>query len=65
MKPETPTKDDLKAALHLAVNMLSAHEPPDSRAVSNEFVALAAVSTGDASGEVMSIIRRALSQTIG
>ncbi|WP_156433895.1 hypothetical protein [Bradyrhizobium retamae] len=48
--------DALKRALVLAVDMLAANEPGDSRAVSNEFVALAAVSTGDTSPEVMAII---------
>lgn len=33
----------LRRALKLAVMMLSPHEPPDSRAVSNEYVALATV----------------------
>lgn len=55
-----PTPDQLERALTLAVNMLAPHEPPDSRAVSNEFVAVASVSAGDASGDVMKVIDNAL-----
>jgi hypothetical protein len=55
-----PTIDQLKAALRLAVNMLSVHEPPDSRAVSDEFVALACVDCGDTEGRVMEVIEAAL-----
>ncbi|WP_316169434.1 hypothetical protein [Bradyrhizobium sp. SZCCHNRI1058] len=46
----------MKRALALAVEMLAVYEPGDSRAVSTEFVALAAVLTGDISPEVMAII---------
>jgi hypothetical protein len=60
----TPTMDDMKTALELAVNMLSQYEPPDSRAVSNEFVALACIVCGDTSDEVMQIIRAALNQQL-
>lgn len=49
-------------ALKLAVNMLAPYEPGDSRAVSDEFVALAAVSVGDTSPEVMAVIRSALAR---
>jgi hypothetical protein len=48
--------DATKRALALAVDMLAPHEPGDSRAVSAYFVALAAVSVGDTSPEVMQII---------
>lgn len=56
-------RDQLREALTLAVNLLAVNEPGDSRAVSDEFVALAAVSTGDASREVMAIIRAANART--
>jgi hypothetical protein len=49
---------DSQDALTLAVNILEPSEPPDSRAVSDEFVALASVSIGDYSPEVMAVIRR-------
>lgn len=48
--------DNLKLGLDLAIAMLAPHEPPDSRAVSDEFVALAALSTGDDCIAVMQII---------
>ena len=50
----------LEAALDLAVNIIMVNEPGDSRAVSDEAVALAAVSCGDTSPEVMAVIRDAL-----
>lgn len=46
----------LEAALNLAVDMLSVHEPGDSRACSDEFVSLAAASIGDLSDPVMKVI---------
>lgn len=46
----------LMAALSLALAMLEKHELPDSRAVSDEFVAIAAVHNGDASDDVMAVI---------
>lgn len=55
-----PTIEQLKKALSLAVNMLSVHEPPDSRAVSDEFVALACVDCGVVKDSDMTIIERAL-----
>lgn len=55
--------DNVQRGLTLAVNMLSAHEPPDSRAVSDEFVALAALSIGDDSEAVMKVIEAALEKT--
>lgn len=55
-----PSYEQLEQALKLAVNMLSPYEAPDSRAVSNQFVALASVSCGDASPEVMRVITEAL-----
>jgi hypothetical protein len=48
--------DASRRALALAVDMLAVNEPGDSRAVSAYFVALAAVSVGDTSPEVMQII---------
>lgn len=50
----------VQEALELAVNIIMASEPGDSRAVSNEAVALAAVSCGDTSDPVMKVIRDAL-----
>lgn len=50
----------VREALTLAVNMIMENEPGDSRAVSNEAVALAAVSVGDTSAPVMEVIRAAL-----
>lgn len=57
-----PTLEQLRRGLRLAVNMLSLHEPPDSRAVSDEFVALAATDCGSVSGRVMDVIDAALSR---
>ena len=56
----TPTMAQMKDALDLALAMLIEHEPPDSRAVSNEFVAMASVASGDASEDVMEVIDNAL-----
>ena len=50
----------LRRGLLLALEMLLPHEPPDSCAVSDEFVALAALSTGDENTPVMTIIDNAL-----
>lgn len=50
----------LRKALSVALNMLIEYEPPDSRAVSDEFVAMAAVQAGDTSLPVMMVIDRAL-----
>lgn len=64
----TEVSDDLpqaaavQEALQLAVNIIMDGEPGDSRAVSNEAVALAAVSVGDTSAPVMKVIRDALSR---
>jgi hypothetical protein len=58
-----PTPAQVKRALSLAVSLLSKYEPPDSRAVSDEFVALACVDCGDVSGKVMDIIESALVRT--
>lgn len=55
------TKTPLQEALDLAVNIIMANEPGDSRAVSDEAVALASVACGDTSEPVMSVIRAALS----
>lgn len=57
-----PTNEQLKRALSLAVSMLSIYEPPDSRAVSDEFVALACVDCGNMNDEVMPIIEAALAR---
>jgi hypothetical protein len=58
----TPTPEQLKRALELAVSMLSVHELPDSRAVSDEFVALASVDCGIVEGRVMEVIDAALAR---
>jgi len=51
----------LREALGLALDMLEPFEPGDSRAVSNEFVAMAAIHAGltDRVGECITIIRTA------
>lgn len=53
----------IEASLTLAVNMLSKHESGDSRAVSDEFVALAAMSVGDRSPKVFAVINNALARS--
>lgn len=55
-----PTYEQLHIALKLAVKMLSIYEPPDSRATSNEFVALAAVECDLVNDEVMKVIQNSL-----
>jgi hypothetical protein len=46
-RPEAPDENArLRKALHVALLMLEPYEPKDSRAVSNEFVALATVDCG-------------------
>lgn len=52
--------EPMRKALALALCYLLQFEPGDSRAVSNEFVAMQAVLSGDTSGEVMPIIEAAL-----
>lgn len=54
------TYEQLELAFKLAVQMLSKLEPGDSRAVSNEFVALAAVECELVDDRVMNIIEAAL-----
>jgi len=44
--PQKPTYDELQLSLNVAVGLLSELEPGDSRAVSDIFVALAAVVCG-------------------
>lgn len=53
---------DLELALDLALGWLAPNEPPDSRAVSNEFVAMAAIQYGSTErlDECRDIIRTAL-----
>jgi len=53
-------RDDLRAALDLALIRLGALEPGDSRAVSDEFVAMAAAGTPHHNDEGREIIRRAI-----
>jgi hypothetical protein len=55
---ESPTQ----RALNLALCYLGKLEPGDSRAVSDEFVAMFAVSTGDTSPEVLAVIDAALAR---
>lgn len=50
----------LSKALNLALLYLARLEPGDSRAVSDEFVAMAAVASGDTAPEVMRVIDEAL-----
>lgn len=57
-----PTIQDYQKALALALKLLAPHEPPDSRAVSEEFVALACVQSKQCSDNVMRIIERALQE---
>jgi hypothetical protein len=52
----------LRKALSLALKRLIVNEPPDSRAVSDEFVAMACVENGDTSLPVMNIIDAANQQ---
>lgn len=51
---------NLREALGLALVYLERFEPGDSRAVSDEFVALAAVQCGLGDDACMAVIRRAL-----
>lgn len=55
-----PSYNNLQTALRLAVQLLEPYEPGDSRAVSDEFVALAALVSGDDCIAVMQIINDAL-----
>ena len=50
---------NLRAALGLALKYLERYEPPDSRAVSNEFVAMASVAADCENDECMQIIHAA------
>ena len=52
----------IERALALAVSMLAPHEPGDSRAVSDEFVAIASVACGDTSPRVMEVIDGAIAK---
>ena len=54
----------LRKALSVALDMLFPFEPPDSRGVSDEFVAMAAIQCGDFSLPVMAVIDRAFQRTI-
>lgn len=54
--------DCLRKSLSLALDRLFKFEPPDSRAVSDEFVAMAAVQGGDTSLRVMTVIDGGLAQ---
>lgn len=54
------THSALQRALNLALVYMSRFEPGDSRAVSDEFVAMAAVSIGNTSPEVIAVIDAAL-----
>lgn len=53
---------DLQKALNLALRYLFAHEPGDSRAVSDEFVAMCAVSSNCVNEQCRQIIERALAR---
>lgn len=54
------TYEQTHAALTLALKMLLKHEPPDSRAVSDEFVAMAAIQSGHCNARIMAIIEKGL-----
>jgi len=54
--PTTERDEQLRKALSVALGMLHQHEPPDSRAVSSEFVALAAVECGIDNGASRAVI---------
>lgn len=58
--PGKPTREQLEKALNVATNMLIKHEPSDSRAVSNEFVAIAAVQSNQVDDNVMQVLDTAL-----
>jgi hypothetical protein len=51
---------ELENAFGLALNWLIKHEPPDSRAVSDEFVAMSAIQAGFGDAECSKIVARAL-----
>ena len=64
---ERPNKSDelvdcKQQALELAVAIIMENEPGDSRAVSDVAVALCAVSVGDVSKPVMTVIRDSLAR---
>lgn len=56
LREETAPSSDLRRGLKLALEMLARHEPGDSRAVSDEFVALAALAADQSDPEVMACI---------
>lgn len=56
-----PPSEEVVKALNLALEMLGRYEPGDSRAVSDEYVAMAAVAAGRADAKCVRVIDRALS----
>lgn len=60
-----PTNSELRRALALALTYVEHLEPPDSRAVSDEFVAMAAMIHGDTSDEAVAIIDSAMRERCG
>lgn len=54
------TYEQTHAALTLALKMLMKHEPNDSRLVSEEFVAMAAIQTGQCNARIMAVIEKGL-----
>lgn len=54
--------NDVKEALNLALIILGRDEPSDSRAVSNEYVAMISAGTGGHNDECRQIIRNAISR---
>lgn len=52
--------EQLKLAFDLAVNIIMKNEPGDSRAVSDEAVALCAVSCNLVNDDVMNVIAKAI-----
>mgnify|MGYP001616822695 CR=1 FL=1 len=60
MSFDRTTKLDM--ALKLALKMLAPYEPPDSRAVSKEFVALAAISANIDNEKCLEIVEMSLNE---
>ena len=54
----------LRKALSVALDMLIPHEPPHSCGVSDEFVAMASVQSGDMSPHVMAVIDGAIQRRL-
>jgi hypothetical protein len=64
LPPNDPYVTALREALQLALNRLAPLEPPDSRAVSDGFVAMSAVQCGLVSQEVLNCLRKELGESV-